>query len=118
MQRRNFVKLSGVAAALQAIPSIGFSQTGETFRIGSLTPITGAGSPYGPGMQQAVRIAVDEINGWTYIMSNFQHAGDWESPLHDKVKATLEPLINANYNARFGAAVGYLTAAPQQFKLA
>jgi uncharacterized protein len=20
--------------------------------------------------------AVDEINGWTYIMSNFQHAGD------------------------------------------
>ncbi len=62
--------------------------------------------------------AVDEINGWTYIMSNFQHAGDWESPLHDKVKATLEPLINANYNARFGAAVGYLTAAPQQFKLA
>ena len=62
MQRRNFVKLSGVAAALQAIPSIGFSQTGETFRIGSLTPITGAGSPYGPGMQQAIRIAVDEIN--------------------------------------------------------
>lgn len=62
--------------------------------------------------------AVDEINGWTYIMSNFQHAGDWESPLHDKVKATLEPLISANYNARFGAAVGYLTAAPKQFKLA
>ena len=21
--------------------------------------------------------AVDELNGWTYIMSNFQHAGDW-----------------------------------------
>ena len=62
--------------------------------------------------------AVDEINGWTYIMSNFQHAGDWESPLHDKVKATLDPLISANYNARFGAAVGYLTAAPKQFKLA
>ena len=62
MQRRNFVKLSGVAAAMQCIPSIGFSQTGETFRIGSLTPITGAGSPYGPGMQQAIRIAVDEIN--------------------------------------------------------
>ena len=62
--------------------------------------------------------AVDEINGWTYIMSNFQHAGDWESPLHDKVKATLDPLISANYNARFGASVGYLTAAPKQFKLA
>jgi secreted PhoX family phosphatase len=30
--------------------------------------------------------AVDEINGWTYVMSNFQHPGDWESPLHDVVK--------------------------------
>ena len=54
--------------------------------------------------------AVDEINGWTYVMSSFQHPGDWESPLHDKVKATLEPLVNANYKNRFGAAVGYITA--------
>lgn len=53
--------------------------------------------------------AVDEINGWTYIMSNFQHAGDW-SGLHAKVQATLDPLIRANYKDRFGAAVGYLTA--------
>jgi secreted PhoX family phosphatase len=35
--------------------------------------------------------AVDDINGWTYIMSNFQHAGDW-LPLHGKVKSTLDPL--------------------------
>jgi hypothetical protein len=41
--------------------------------------------------------AVDAVNGWTYIMSNFQHPGDWESPLHDKVKATLDPLVRANY---------------------
>ena len=34
MQRRNFVKLSGVAAALQCLPSIGFSQQGDVFRIG------------------------------------------------------------------------------------
>ena len=55
--------------------------------------------------------AVDSINGWTYIMSNFQHAGDW-SGLHKKVEATLDPLIRANYNDRFSAAVGYLTADP------
>ena len=54
--------------------------------------------------------AVDEIHGWTYIMSNFQHPGDWETPLHDKVQATLDPLVRANYKDRFGAAVGYLTA--------
>ncbi|WP_323122182.1 PhoX family protein [Burkholderia alba] len=61
--------------------------------------------------------AVDEINGWTYIMSNFQHAGDWESPLHDKVKAALDPLVNDNYKSRFGASVGYLTAEPTSIKL-
>jgi hypothetical protein len=61
--------------------------------------------------------AVDEINGWTYIMSNFQHAGDWESPLHDIVKPTLDPLVRANYKDRYGASVGYLTATSTQPKL-
>jgi secreted PhoX family phosphatase len=61
--------------------------------------------------------AVDEINGWTYIMSNFQHAGDWDSKLHAKVQSTLDPLVRANYKDRFGAAVGYLTADPTSVKL-
>jgi len=60
---------------------------------------------------------VDDINGWTYIMSNFQHPGDWESPLHDRVKPALDSLIRANYKDRFGAAVGYLTGEPTQMKL-
>ncbi|HEX2604822.1 MAG TPA: alkaline phosphatase PhoX [Oxalicibacterium sp.] len=48
--------------------------------------------------------AVDEINGWTYIMSNFQHAGE-------KLKAgPLKDKIDANYNDGYSAAVGYLTA--------
>ena len=55
--------------------------------------------------------AVDSINGFTYINSNFQHAGDWSS-LHSVVEATLEPLIDANYKDRFGAAVGYITGMP------
>ena len=56
--------------------------------------------------------AVDEINGWTYIMSNFQHAGDWGA-IHSVVKDTLDPMIKANYKNKNGAAVGYLTAAKQ-----
>ncbi|MBS0466164.1 MAG: DUF839 domain-containing protein [Proteobacteria bacterium] len=60
--------------------------------------------------------AVDEINGWTYIMSNFQHAGDWGG-IHNVVKGTLDPLINANYKNKSGAAVGYLTGTPTQMKL-
>jgi len=61
--------------------------------------------------------AVDDINGWTYIMSNFQHPGDWGG-IHAGIKATLDPLVKANYKDKFGAAVGYLTADLSQFKLA
>jgi len=61
--------------------------------------------------------AVDEINGWTYIMSNFQHAGDWGA-IHSVVKDTLDPLIKANYKNKAGAAVGYLTGAIKQPTLA
>ncbi|MBS0405049.1 MAG: DUF839 domain-containing protein [Proteobacteria bacterium] len=57
--------------------------------------------------------AVDEINGWTYIMSNFQHAGDWGA-IHKGVKDQLDPLIKANYKNKFGAAVGYLTGSTKQ----
>ncbi|QHJ01019.1 DUF839 domain-containing protein [Xylophilus rhododendri] len=61
--------------------------------------------------------AVDEIHGWTYVMSNFQHAGDWGA-IHAKVKGPLGPLIDANYKQRSGAAVGYLTAVQTQPSLA
>jgi secreted PhoX family phosphatase len=60
--------------------------------------------------------AVDELNGWTYIMSNFQHPGDWGG-IHGAVKSTLDPLVRANYKDKFGAAVGYLTASVSQVKL-
>jgi secreted PhoX family phosphatase len=58
----------------------------------------------------------DNINGWTYIMSNFQHAGDWKS-LHAVVEPTLDPLVRKNYKDRYGAAVGYLTADPLNMRL-
>ncbi len=59
---------------------------------------------------------VDDLNGWTYITSNFQHPGDWGS-IHSVVKGTLEPLINTNYKNRFGACVGYLTSEATSLKL-
>lgn len=55
--------------------------------------------------------AVDDINGFSYIMSNFQHAGDWTGSPSAETKALLEPLIDANYNNKTSAAVGYLTLA-------
>jgi hypothetical protein len=56
--------------------------------------------------------AVDDINGFTYIMSNFQHPGDWEKGLHDKVKDSLAPLVEKNYRDRRSAAVGYIHGLP------
>ena len=60
---------------------------------------------------------IDDLNGWTYLTSNFQHAGDWLPKLHDKVKSTLDPLINENYKDKFGAAVGYITTKSVGIKL-
>ncbi|MBI3713912.1 MAG: DUF839 domain-containing protein [Burkholderiales bacterium] len=60
---------------------------------------------------------VDDLNGWTYITSNFQHPGDWINNLHSKVQSSLDPIIRANYKDRFGAAVGYLTADISAIKL-
>lgn len=69
--------------------------------------------------------AVDAVNGFTYIMSNFQHAGDWElkkdeagkitGGLHINVYEKLEPLIKQNYadtRGKLGGVVGYLTGMP------
>ena len=56
--------------------------------------------------------AVDEINGWTYIMSNFQHPGEFVKAIPAEVKTALDPLVRANYKDRYGAAVGYLTGLP------
>ncbi len=67
--------------------------------------------------------AVDDINGYAYIMSNFQHPGDWDltfnhnghvtGGLHEKVFATLDPIESANYNGKYSAAVGYLALTGQ-----
>ncbi|OBY74434.1 PhoX family protein [Acinetobacter gyllenbergii] len=51
--------------------------------------------------------AVDSVNGWTYIMSNFQHAGDSSS-----LPADLKAKVLANYNGGYSASVGYITADP------
>jgi len=70
--------------------------------------------------------AVDEINGWTYIMSNFQHPGDeWyrfvnkaddakssitTGGLSAALRDQINVVINTKYNDKASASVGYLTA--------
>ncbi len=51
--------------------------------------------------------AVDEVNGYTYVMSNFQHPGEGVQE-NAAIAATIMPLIKRNYKDNYGAAVGYL----------
>src|SRR5687767_10108985 len=40
----------------------GSGADGDEFPIGALVPLTGGGSEFGPKMEQAIRLAVDEVN--------------------------------------------------------
>jgi hypothetical protein len=55
--------------------------------------------------------AVDNINGFSYIMSNFQHPGD-EMILPDALKSQVEPLINKDWDNKKAGSVGYLSGIP------
>ena len=55
--------VAGLAAAFAAPSfSAAFAQSGDVFRIGALNPVTGAGSPYGSGMQKMIVAAVEAVN--------------------------------------------------------
>ncbi len=56
--------------------------------------------------------AIDDVNGFSYIMSNFQHPGDWEKGLHDKVKDSVAALIEDAYRNRRSGGVGYIHGLP------
>ena len=63
INRRSVIKGIGAAATLTlAAPAILRAQEAP-LRLGTLTPLTGAGGPYGPTMVDAVRKVVDNING-------------------------------------------------------
>lgn len=72
--------------------------TGKLSRILSIP--TGAEST---GLQ-----AVDDLNGFSYIMSNYQHPGDYSSNIDPALKARLIPLIDNQKGA-----VGYISGIPQ-----
>lgn len=51
--------------------------------------------------------AIDDLNGHSYIMSNYQHAGDFSSNIAPALKAALVPLIDDTK-----AAIGYIGGMP------
>ena len=61
IDRRTMLQAAGSTLALTLAPGLGQAQA-TSFRVGALNPITGAGSPYGSGMQKMILAAIDEVN--------------------------------------------------------
>ena len=61
IDRRALIAGSMTIATGLAMPAIVRAQAGP-IKLGTLTPLTGAGGPYGPVMVNAVKAVVDEIN--------------------------------------------------------
>ncbi len=59
--RRTLLAGAAALAGLSALPGRALAQ-GASIRIGTLTPLTGAGGPYGPVMVKAVKAVIDEVN--------------------------------------------------------
>jgi len=55
---------------------------------------------------------LDNLNGFAYIMGNFQHPGDWGS-IHAVIQAEVDPLINAKWNNKKSSAIGYISGVPK-----
>jgi secreted PhoX family phosphatase len=53
---------------------------------------------------------VDDLNGWTYVLSGFQHAGDYTGGTVQAVKDAAGPVITTNYKGLMkSAAIGYVS---------
>ena len=61
IRRRTLLKGAAASAVLLAAPGIVRAQ-GKTVNLGTLTPLTGAGGPYGPSMRDAVADVVKAVN--------------------------------------------------------
>ena len=52
---------------------------------------------------------VDDANGFSYVMSGFQHPGDWS---FTAAQADLDAAIRANWGDKKKSAVGYVSGIP------
>lgn len=59
---RSRLSLSCALLAITTLPTLALAAE-KSFIIGALDPVSGAGAPYGGGMQKATILAADEING-------------------------------------------------------
>ena len=59
--RRMFLRATGATVAVAALPRFGAAQAAP-LKLGTLTPLTGAGGSYGPSMRKAMEFVAQEVN--------------------------------------------------------
>lgn len=62
VNRRDLIAAVGAGLALGATSKLSLAQDSGPIRIGALNPVTGAGSPYGSGMQKMIIAAAETVN--------------------------------------------------------
>lgn len=63
------------------------------------------------GAEATGLMAVDNLNGFSYIMSNIQHPGD-EMIVAENLKPEVEAYINQNFDNKKSGVVGYISGLP------
>ena len=63
ISRRMLLTGSAAALAVSGFPLARARAQGEPIRLGTLTPLTGAGGNYGPSMRKAMEWVVEQVNG-------------------------------------------------------
>jgi branched-chain amino acid transport system substrate-binding protein len=61
LSRRTFLQATGSTLALASLPRLVAAQTAP-IKLGTLTPLTGAGGSYGPSMRKAMEFVAQEVN--------------------------------------------------------
>jgi len=56
--------------------------------------------------------AVDNLNGFAYVMSNFQHPGEYIRTMDATLKDAVDPLINSLWANKKKAGIGYISGIP------
>ncbi len=61
-RRRRILQATGSGIIVLALGRSFAASAAEPYRVGALNPITGAGSPYGSGIQKSIIFSADEVN--------------------------------------------------------
>ena len=74
ISRRTLLRAAGSTLALASLPRAVVAQAAP-IKLGTLTPLTGAGGSYGPSMRKAMEFVAQEVNADLIVMGTHGRTG-------------------------------------------